>query len=81
MTAMKVDVKCFANLADKDTCSFDDATVYEIENGRSVRDLIDQVRLPADKVALTFVNGRQVTVDTALADGDRVGFFPATGGM
>lgn len=78
---MKVDVKCFATLTKSESCNFENATAYEIEDGNNVKDLIDKTDLPADRVALTFVNGRKASVDTTLSDGDRVGFFPAVGGM
>ena len=78
---MKVDVKCFATLTESAGCNFENATAYEIEDGNNVKDLMDKTNLPADRVALTFVNGRKASVDTTLTDGDRVGFFPAVGGM
>ena len=78
---MKVNVKCFANLSEAEGCNFENATAYDIEPGKRVEDLIDSADLSADDVSLVFVNGKKVAVDAALSEGDRVGLFPATGGM
>ena len=78
---MKVNVKCFASLSEKDSCNFKTETAYTIEPGNNVGDLIDRVDLPTEEVSLVFVNGRKRSTQTALSDGDRVGLFPAVGGM
>ena len=78
---MKVDVKCFAGLTGGETCTYQEATTYELDNGNNVNDLLDRVDLPSEDVSLVLVNGKKANADTALSEGDRVGFFPAVGGM
>ena len=78
---MKVNVKCFATLSEAEGCNFENATAYDIEPGKRVEDLIESADLRPDDVSLVFVNGKKVSADAALSDGDRVGLFPAVGGM
>lgn len=78
---MKVNVKCFAGLTSGETCNYHEATTYEIDSGKNVNDLLSRVDLPSDNVSLVLVNGKKAHTDTALSEGDRVGFFPAVGGM
>ncbi len=78
---MNIHAKCFANLAENDSCNFHDATSYEINDGNRVKDLIDTIDLPADDVSLVFVNGKKASVNAVLSDGDQVGLFPPVGGM
>ena len=78
---MKVNLRCFATLANPETCNYNDATEYELEDGQTVGDLIQKVRIADDDVKIAFVNSRVVSHDTVLSDGDRVGLAPAVGGM
>ena len=74
---MKVAVKCFPPLSDGDSCNFQDATVYEINPGDQVQDLIERLDFPAEKVSRVFINGHKAIPAAHLSDGDRVGFFPS----
>lgn len=78
---MKVGVKCFATLANEDTCDYREPISYDIEDGRTVGDLADKVGVTRADVKITFVNGRKSGHNTLLSNGDRVGFVPAVGGM
>jgi molybdopterin converting factor small subunit len=78
---MKVDVKCFATLANEDTCDYRQPIAYDLADGQTVGDLADRVGVAAEDVKITFVNGRQAGRNTVLAHGDRVGFVPPVGGM
>ena len=78
---MKVNVKCFATLADSDSCDFKGTTTYELDDGRTVDDLIRHAGFESGDVKIAFVNNRLVDMDTVLSDGDRVGLAPAVGGM
>ncbi|MGE4551590.1 MAG: MoaD/ThiS family protein [Desulfovibrionaceae bacterium] len=53
---------------------------YEAEPPLSVGDLATRLGIPLDELHLVFVNNVRAELDRALADGDRVGFFPAVGG-
>ena len=78
---MKVKVRCFAKLADEDTCDYKTAISYELNEGQTVRALAEKAGVSDEDVKITFVNGRQSGFDRVLSNGDRVGFVPAVGGM
>ena len=78
---MKVDVRCLATLANEDTCDYKELRSYDLAEGETVKDLAGRVGVDTEKVQVAFVNGRRGELDTVLANGDRVGFVPAVGGM
>ena len=78
---MKVEIKCFANLANPETCDYKGSTAYELEDGQSLSHLIQRVGIKKEDVAMAFVNGRVVDLDTVLSDGDRVGLTPASAAL
>jgi len=78
---MKVNLRCFSKLANQETCNFNENTSYDVDNGQTVEDLVKRAGIAREDVKIAFVNSRIVDFDTTLADGDRVGLAPATGGM
>jgi molybdopterin converting factor small subunit len=48
----------------------------ELTSGAQVEDLLSRLALPHDRVKMIMVNGRGATLDTPIADGDRVALFP-----
>ncbi len=46
----------------------------------SLRQLADQLCIPAEEMKVAFVNGLICDFDQALQPGDQVGFFPPVGG-
>ena len=78
---MKVNLKCFATLVDVGSCNFDDGTVYDLKEGKTVEDLIEAAGLLKEDVKIAFVNSRKAGFDAVLSEGDRIAFAPATGGM
>jgi len=78
---MQVETKCFATLADKDTCDYRNSTSYDLAEGQTVGHLADVAGVARTDIKTIFVNGRHANLDTMLAQGDRVGFVPAVGGM
>jgi molybdopterin converting factor small subunit len=78
---MKVNLKCFATLVDAESCNFDDSTVYALEDGQTVEDLIKAAGIEKESVKIVFVNNKIVGVDAVLSDGDKIALAPATGGM
>ena len=75
---MKVNLKCFADLANPDTCDFKDATAYELEDGQTVDHLIKLAGIKSKDVKIAFVNNSVAKIDTVLGDGDRVALTPAS---
>jgi len=78
---MKVDLKCFAKLVNTETCDFKESTTYELNDGQTIEQLIQQAGIDRKDVKIAFVNSRVVELDTVLSEGDRVGLAPAVGGM
>jgi len=52
----------------------------EVEPGETVGEMLERLGVPADQTRILFVNHRAATLAQPLADGDRVGAFPAIGG-
>lgn len=79
---MKINVKCFASLSTDDTCRHDRLSSITLANDHAtVGNLIDHVQIPKDEISTVFVNGKRSGIGDRLADGDRVAFVPAVGGM
>jgi molybdopterin converting factor small subunit len=78
---MKVTVKCFATLAETDSCDYRDSTPYELSAGADVKELMRRLKVAEDQVKLVFINGKKAEASARLADGDQVGLFPPVGGM
>ena len=78
---MKVKLKCFSSLSNKDSCNYKDETTYSVNKGETVDNLLNRAGVARERVKVAFVNNRSVNLDTVLADGDRVGLAPAVGGM
>ncbi len=74
---MRIHIKAFATLA---RYAPPDADSYELEDGATVRDVIERLGVPDDELNLVFVNSLHAPRDAALHDGDAVGLFPAVGG-
>ena len=47
-----------------------------LRDGGTVREAIDGLRVPTDRVVMTMVNGRQCPADAQLNSGDRVILIP-----
>jgi sulfur-carrier protein len=73
---MKVTVKLFATLRD----GLFDEEVREYGPGTTVASIINELKLPLDRVKVVFVNNRHAAKDRELKDGDILALFPPTGG-
>jgi sulfur carrier protein ThiS len=78
---MKVNLKCFAQLAKEQVCDYKESTPHELPEESTVGELIEQLGLPRDEIKLIFVNSTIVTAGTVLRNGDNVALAPVTGGM
>jgi sulfur carrier protein ThiS len=52
----------------------------EVDEGTRVNDLCEQMRIPAEKVTLVFLNGVHTKGNEILKEGHRVGVIPPLGG-
>ena len=48
----------------------------ELPAESQVKDVMRQLRLPANRAKMIMVNGRGATLDTKISEGDRVALFP-----
>jgi sulfur carrier protein ThiS len=78
---MKVNLKCFAQLAKKQVCDYKESTPHELPEGSTVSDLIERLGLPREEIKVIFVNNTIVAAGTLLRNGDNVALAPVTGGM
>ena len=53
---------------------------YPIEKGDTVRQLIENLKIPEKEVKLVFINGIKGGLASILNGGERVGLFPPIGG-
>ena len=81
MNLMKINLKCFADLAKEYDCDYREPTALEVTESANVDDVLRARGVNQDRVKIVFVNGRSVDATRSLSDGDRVALVPATGGM
>lgn len=74
---MKIQVKCFATLASHLPENSDE---FPIEQGETVASVANRLGIKEEDVHLIFINSARAYFDSELADGDRLGLFPAVGG-
>ncbi len=74
---MNIQILCYATFAEKSPENANNFPVYE---GETVKDIVVKLAIPVDEVKIVFINGVSADLDAKLADGDRVGVFPAVGG-
>ena len=80
--AMKIDLKLFASFARFMPGKADGGSpsVTEIRDGITVRELLEDLKIPADEVKIVFLNGIHAKGDEILQEGDRLGVFPPVAG-
>ncbi len=73
----QIQLKLFATL---DQFTPPSADSYTIDQGMSIKDLLDQINIPRTKAKLIFINGVKAELTSILEGGERVGIFPPVGG-
>ena len=78
---MKVEINLFATL----TAYLPDKVrennrMMEVEDGTTIGELLQQLRIPSGKAKLIFLDGAHTDVGAVLKEGSRVGIFPPVGG-
>ena len=78
---MKIEVNLFATLSKYNTAEGGGKTMFvPMEEGATILQLLEELKIPKDVVKLRFLNGIGVKEDAKLSDGDRLGLFPPVGG-
>ncbi|MBR6755576.1 MAG: MoaD/ThiS family protein [Peptococcaceae bacterium] len=71
-----LEVRLFATLREgREKVYFLEAEKYKVP-----ADILDELKIPHEEVAITLINGRHSKLDTSLKDGDLVAIFPPVGG-
>jgi molybdopterin converting factor small subunit len=73
----QIQLKLFATLQEFTPPSADN---FIIDQGTSIRALLDQIDVPREKAKLIFINGVKAELTSVLEGGERVGIFPPVGG-
>lgn len=77
MHQVYVEIELFATLKKYTPENADACPVFP---GKTVEELITELKIPKDKVKLVFINHRKASLETRLRGGERVGIFPPVGG-
>ncbi len=73
---MELEIKLFASLRKFNP----ELERIEVDDGTTVRELLDKVGIPPSEVAIVLVNGRHAKLDQPLHDGETVAAFPPIAG-
>lgn len=74
---MGIEIKLFATLA---KYLPENSKDYPIDNGETIRSLIEKLGVPEKEATLLFINSAKAELDSEIKDDDRVGIFPPVGG-
>lgn len=78
---MKIELRLYASLAalmPKQTGG--KSLTMEVSDGTTIRDLLQQLKVPRKEIKVIFLNGIHADDGDILKEGDRVGIFPAVAG-
>ncbi|MFH1481261.1 MAG: MoaD/ThiS family protein [Pseudomonadota bacterium] len=78
---MKIELRLYASLSCYMPRQKDEGTTHlEIKEGITIRELMEQLKVPSDAVKIVFLNGVHARGDEILNEGDRLGVFPPVAG-
>lgn len=77
---MKIEVRLYATLRRHQPQAAAGLLTLEVAAGTAAGDLLPTLGIKPEEVHMFMVNGVSAAMDTPLADGDRIGIFPAVGG-
>jgi molybdopterin converting factor small subunit len=78
---MKIELRLYASLASgMPEQTGGKSLTMEVSEGTTIQTLLEQLKVPQEKIKLVFLNGVHANGDEILKEGDRVGIFPAVAG-
>ncbi|MGE5850970.1 MAG: MoaD/ThiS family protein [Candidatus Methylomirabilota bacterium] len=78
---MKIEIALFATLSKYlPPGAQNRRAVIEVKDGSTVRDVLNQLGVPAELPNILLVNGRQAPENTVLKDGETLSVFPPLAG-
>ena len=76
---MNVELECIAGLAKSGDCHFTESTSYTLAQGQTVADLVDHAKLTLQDIECVIIDNAIGSLNTVLAEGDRVELVPVFG--
>lgn len=73
---LKIFVKLFANLRE----NRENEQYMDLVEGARPKDIIEQLGIPLEDVAIIMINGKRVKPDSKLEENDTLAIFPPVGG-
>ncbi len=77
---MKIELRLYASLSIYMPETNSAPVIVDIGQGTRIRELLEQLKVPADSVKIIFLNGVHAQGDEILEEGDRIGVFPPIAG-
>ena len=78
---MKIELRLYASLAAfMPEKKAGNPWMFEVSEGATVQDLVQQLKVPKKEIKVIFLNGIHASGGDILKEGDRVGIFPAVAG-
>jgi molybdopterin synthase sulfur carrier subunit len=78
---MRVQIKLFATLRRfAENATSGSPFEVELAEKATLKDLLDQLKIPVEEAKITFVNGIIQELDYEIKSGDEIGIFPPIGG-
>ena len=78
---MKIELRLYASLAAfMPEQTGGKSLTMEVSDGTTIRDLLQQLKVPKKQIKVIFLNGIHAGDGDILKEGDRVGIFPAVAG-
>ncbi|KPK22846.1 MAG: hypothetical protein AMK69_19010 [Nitrospira bacterium SG8_3] len=78
---MKIELRLYASLAAfMPEQTGGKSLTMEVSDGTTIRDLLQQLKVPKKEIKVIFLNGIHADDGDILKEGDRVGIFPAVAG-
>jgi molybdopterin synthase sulfur carrier subunit len=78
---MKIELKLYASLASHmPEKTGGDPWIVEARKGITIREFLEDLKVPTDAVKIMFLNGVHAKGNKTLNEGDRLGVFPSIAG-
>ena len=77
---MRIEVRLYATLRQHALSAAEGVLAVDVPEGSKAADVIAKVGVNADEVHILMLNGVSSPLDRVIAEGDRLGLFPAVGG-
>jgi molybdopterin synthase sulfur carrier subunit len=77
MNTGRIEIRLYASLQNRKS---NPVASRELTGAKTVRELLLDIDIPEQEVAVIMINGKRRQLETTLSDGDEVSLFPLMGG-